>query len=621
MWNLTDEELGNIQQRVGNATMETTMSDLLLDPVKEGFAASPVAQAFNFARSGYFDKGEIDAEEANKEYGLEGTPAAFKAGEKVSARRAQFVANDYYDNKAWEAKKQEVQNNYGGISHVTNFVGNLAGAMIDPINLALGFGANMAMRKVGAYSLESIAKTSAGNISREAAKQYVQTSTALGFAENLVVNTATEYSFGKLHEIATNREVTAADRMFGIFAGSVLGAGIQGFSASREVKALIKAEHLKARKLAEQSGDIAEEIVDKTVQHAINAEANNIKPNNDFVQNKVDVELFETRSFQNQYQFKPLDVDSFSTTTFYKQSRVGKDIDGTHSTGFGVGFSDNYNYVHNTFAREGKKIGKSDRVGHYDFSQLNIMDGSKYGLHKNDIKTNFYSQFDSMLSEFEALRIDPRWNTFLRKNIDDIFENSTSPIELRDNLDTFTSQYELDLDMDTMVRNAVAKSGFDGIHSVVNPNTPKAHNMVYVFPESKRRPSQLELSEVTEFNPEMEVNVMNKAKAVELAEMERWKDPTQSKDYLPETDQLYNEVMGTPTDNVDSMMTNKLESEMEILGIKEPFAEAVPTKKTTGEAAEAKPLEAREGMLEAIKTDEDANTMKALTNCLYKNRG
>lgn len=491
MDNLTNNEMNRLQSQYGTSALEATTADLLLDPVVEGFKASPAAQLYDYVASDAWQEGNMNASEANKMYNLEGTPAAFKEGEMVNQNHAKYVANRFMDTQISNARREEVSNQYGAVkSTVTGFLGNLAGGMLDPINLGLGFGGNMAMRKLGMYTAESIAKTASVSLSKQAVQQHVRQTFVEAGIENLAVNTATEYTFGKLQEYATNMEVSTKDRVFGILAGTVLGAGIQAGMTGRSLSKMVKHEEIKASKLNESYGTAAEEIIDKTQQHALNAEANNIKQNPEFVKQKIEAELYDTRSWQTPYEHIELDDFSIGGTKFYKANATGKvpHLD-MYTNEFGVGFSDNFNHVHNSVSRSDVEVNSKLRVDHFDMSKASIMDNANFVAHKSEMFSRFrmksaglmeqeltgatYNKSKKALSSRVGGWLDnyAEKNKVNTKKINNLKTDLVSAVEGSENITQFKeamekfayAREEWGIDGDVMIKELFQEMRFEGV--------------------------------------------------------------------------------------------------------------------------------------------------------------
>jgi hypothetical protein len=406
---LSNRELRIIQQQVSTSPLEQTASDMFLEPITEGLANSPVGQLMDFAGSGLGDAGTLTPQEANEKYGLVNTPVAFKDTDgNVSERRAKHVQNTFLDRQMYDAKREEMSEQFGsGIEMTSNFVGNLAGGMLDPINVGTGVAAARIGIKLGLYAADRVAATTVQHISRYAARDLVAKAAVGAVGENLITSTAMEYSFGKLQEYANNAEVSTQDRIFGILAGTVLGAGIHTgmtyhnikgvIEPTPEVKKVVKHEAIKARQLNETYGDTATELLTKTQEHAIAAEANNVHNNPEFIKQKIDIELFDRRSWQEEYRFNQIDEFTIPEIKFYKATRQADENTSTHMSGLGVGFSDNYNYVHNNIARHGVQKSNNTKIGHFSMKDATILTDINFAENKNAIATRLREATDTLL--------------------------------------------------------------------------------------------------------------------------------------------------------------------------------------------------------------------------------
>lgn len=605
---LSDEDLGVIDSQYSTAGIDTSFGEFVTGSIAEGFQASPAYQLYEYAKTKPWEEDTMNASEANKLYGIEGTPVAFKEGEAVNKAHAEHVSNKYLDDQIWEAKKQQVSEDYGSITTgVTNFMGNLAGGMLDPINLAMGVGAGAAMRKMGMYTAESIAKDATITITKQMARQHTMQTARMAFAENLVTNTATEYSFGKLAEYANNKEVTTKDRLFGIMAGTVLGTGIQAGLTGRQLGRLVKHEDIKANALNESHGANAVELMDKTAQHAINAEANGVRPNHEFVQQKMDIELYSTRRDQTPYQFNELDDMSIAGTTFYKLDATAKGfVSGElYSNEFGVGLSDNYNHIHNSGSRMDTTKTSKMRVDHYDVSKSAVLDKSNYTTHRDTI-------FNTINEKIRTL--DGGKNSKAVKDVQraalDAMDMAEDFGDFRDIMHLMMADSDLDMNVDKMLKETLSEMGFDGVHLVARKGEDNAHNMLYMFDPELKKASRLERGKVHEFNRANETDMLDRIKAMELKEMDRFKDPTQRTDYIadPEAEAM----ASTPIVDQDAHILNDISQDMEALGLSDLFDDVV--------AKEGAQLDELQGLKASLESKEDVGIVKRITACLFKSK-
>lgn len=635
MFNLSENELNRVQTRIDmtEGGAEASLTDMVIDPVIEGFLASPTAQAINFVRSGAMDSPSMMGEEVNKIYGLEGTPVAFEQGEAVSERHAKYVANQWADQQAANFQKKMIEEKYTKpVAAVSSFVGNLVGGMADPLNIALGLGTGAAMTKMGFYSIEQVSKSVTIQGAKAASKWAVTEAAGMSIAENLIINTATEYSFGKLHEYATNQEITTEERIFGILAGTVLGAGIQTTMTARAAsKALdtrttqlgmefatpdqkvsvslrdpyisktIKREKVKATQLVEQHGEAAEQLLQDATDHAIKSEANWVVYNPDYVKNRLDVHLHETRSYQTPYAFKQLDTMTVAGTPFYGASK-----NATFQTGFGVGFSDNPNYINNYATREGIRVEADATIDTFDMSKATILSSDSFAENKPKIVGNFRDYLNATLKENNQ-QISPELDAMLNLHSD---WNHGDFKEYMDGVRVLMAESDIDVDVDGIMRKSLQDVGFDGVHMTINKGEPNAHNMVYVFDSAKAE--KVASDPVTPFNPEMEPHIVNKLKDLELKEFERFQDPTQKMDYDPKVDAEASKVIAETVDEDKAIMDSLIaESELfdEIDGTAAPKVDA-----------EGKPvvLDEEAGMRQSLKADDHESAIKMLANCFYK---
>jgi hypothetical protein len=594
-------EINRVKSLVNSTETEIGVSDLILDPIAEGWKASPTYQAYEYATSGAMDKGTMTAEDANIKFGLEGTPVAFGKGEMVSERHAKFIKSNYDDSQLAEMKKQEIEKRYGSVpSSVSSFVGNLVGGMLDPINLAMGMGASAAMKKLGMYTIESVSASAANKITREVARKEIAKAVGFAAVENLVVNTTTEYSFGKLHEYATNQEVSTKDRIFGIMAGTVLGTGIQGTMAGRSISKLIKRENIKASHINESYGDVGAKLVSDMQDHAIKSEANMVVFNPEYVKQRLDTHLYETRSHQTKYEFKELDDFTVAGTEFYKT------VDDAHATEFGVGLSDNHNFVHNKATREGIVINPKNKLETYNMAKAAIFDKNAY-LENVGMLTNAFKQ--------ELYTLDKNVDPKLLQLID---ANAKYAEDFKDFVD-FTREIMADSDMDINVDGTLANLlktfGYDGVHMVMNKGEPNAHNMVFMMNNKHER---VATSPLNKFNPDTEKHIVDKLKKLELEEYGRFNDPKQKIDYAEEVTKEADDLIAKTLDE-DATIKQNLQDELELFDeLDNALGDQTPVTKIEGEAPQV--LDEVKGTMESLKTDDHINTAKALAGCLYKGK-
>jgi len=601
MFDVTDNEINRSKQLVESSETDVGLSDLILDPIEEGWKASPTYQAYNYFKSGAMDKGTLSAEEANASFGLEGTPVAFGKGEMVSERHARFVKSNYEDSQMYALKQQEIENRYGSVTKgISSFVGNLAGGMLDPINLAMGIGASAAMKKLGMYTIESVSASAVNKITREVARKEI--TKAVGFAaiENVVVNTATEYSFGKLQEYATNQEVSTKDRIYGIMAGTVLGTSIQGAMTGRAISKLIKKENVKASHINESYGEAGTKLVADMQDHAIKSEANMVVFNPDYVKQRLDTHLYETRSYQTKYEFNNLDDFSIAGTEFYKT------MDDTHVTDFGVGLSDNSNFVHNYATREGIVINPKNKLDTYNMANAAIFDKTAYAENAPMLANAFKQELYNLNKN-----VDPKLLELIDANV-------KYAEDFKDFLD-FTREVMADSDMDINVDGTIAgllkTFGYDGVHMVMNKGEPNAHNMVFMMNNKHQKVASAPL---TKFNPDTEKHIVDKLKKLELDEYGRFNDPKQKIDYAEEVTKEADDLIAKTLDE-DATIKQNLNDELQFFDeLESALGKQETAPKVEGQAPEV--LDEVKGTLQSLDANEDVNIVKALAGCLYKGK-
>jgi hypothetical protein len=657
MFDLSDNDINKIKGEVNTATgaAEVGFTELVIDPIIEGFVASPTAQLVNFARSGAIDTPTVTAEEANLKYGLEGTPVAFAKGEMVSDRHAKYVSDDWADKQAAEFQRTLIEEKYGsGVAAVSSFAGNLIGSLPDPINLAMGLGTGAAMSKLGFYSLEQVSKAATVEIAKKAANQTITKAIGGAAIENLAVNTATEYTFGKLQEYATNQEISAKDRVFGILAGTLLGTGIQGAMVARGAKAAvnrrtldltaevgadgqtvmrdlgtpetvpyestlddelakqIKREYVKAETLTENYGEAAEQLVFEMNDHAIKSQANMVVYNPDYVKNRMDTQIYSTRSYQKPYTFVELDDFSVAGTEFYATSG-GK---------MGNVYSDNPNFVNNHATREGSQFSKKDTIDTYDMSQSSILDKRTFTENKVAIvNSKGETEMRSVFGEMFKDELRESFKITIPKKLENLLDMSASTAkdfkELIDGYRAIMSESEFDIDATGVMHVVLDKSGFNGYHSVANAGTPNAYNSVYLTkPAQLAKAKKVASAPLTPFDPKSETDIVKKLAALEMEEFGRFTDPTQKIDYNPTVNQEAAELVAKVAQGEEKVILDNIASDVDIF-LKDLEAE-VNAKAKLDADGKPKVLDEVDGLRESLKAADSETTIKMLTNCLYK---
>lgn len=660
MFDLSSNDLNRIKQRVDTTEggAEVGFQELVVDPVIEGFLASPTAQAVSYVTSGAMDTPSLMAEEANSMYGLEGTPVAFEPGTPVSAKHAKYVANQWADRQAAELQKQMLDDKYSGfVTGVSSFVGNLVGGMADPTNIALGIGTGAAMSRMGFYSIEQVSKAVTVQAAKQASKQAMMKAVGGAALENLVVNTATEFSFGKLQEYATNQEISTKDRVIGILAGTVLGTAMQGGMAVRNIgresskriadltptlqadgqttmaaigapenirysdyldnqtKRLVKRETVKASQIVEEYGDVGEQMIFDLEDHMIKSEANMVVFNPDYVKNRTDIELYETRSHQTPYVFNQLDDMSIAGTPFYRASEG----DGLSSS-FGVGFSDNPNFINNSRARHGVKPSKKETIDTFDMSESAILDMVTFNKNKvavvsKDGTTVMESAYGIAFKDDLELQLKSNGLELPREVSDMLDLNSQMSDDIKELIDgvrVIMAESDLDVDVDGIMANVLKKAGFDGVHFVSNKGTPNAHNTLFML--NAKKPKKVASDPIKAFDDQLDTHVAAKLKELELKEFGRFQDPTQKVDYNKAVDVEAQKIVPATVDE-DAAVIDSLLAE---LGITRDFDLEAPKVDADGKP---QVLDELDGIKQSLEANDHESTIKMLASCIYKSKG
>jgi len=451
--------------------LSTSLLDALQTGLSEGWKSGPTNSLDNWliSKSG---KQYMSPVEANEKYNLKNTDYAFKDGDQlISDEHAENVLRENLYRRSNEVTMERVQQDYGLIGSATNFAGNIGAGISDPTNLLVSVGTSLALAK-GVTKFGTVAM-----------KEVVRGKTVGdAFAREMVLSTADsvliDQALVPIGEDAVNREVDLTTRVTN-FVGSALIGGVLG--TAMEVPAIRKAQIVVKHNI-KQHGSKADELLEKSHNHATLNVANNKNPNSDFELEKMELEVYRDRPDQTSYMYGELDSNDVYETDFFLGRYLDED-DFDIISGQGTGtlvLTDKRNVAHNRVhpidnSRSGEifstRISKKSRVLTYD----------EFDIFKAEIRESIKNLYDSAPNTNKETRA-----TFLNRLNREI-DDSGSFNDFKDAMDFVLSQDEADLhnigDIDDFFNKAIHDIGYNGYTAKGESLTlgNSEHNLLVLF--------------------------------------------------------------------------------------------------------------------------------------------
>lgn len=337
---------------------------------QESWRAGPTASIIRGVQSVFDTSKKLDPIQANKEYGLEGTPYEFGEDEEVTVDRAKAVAKDMNDLALNELITQSAVEN-SGMARAAQFAGSIAAGLVDPALLAANIGGaqligagmkwatankmifggvNKVSPALGgmlesAYK-EGVRKSLSTVIAREGAENF------LGGAIEETIGAATD-GFGGSDRLA--RKIELEERLFNVGIGTFLGTGL-GVTISKDGRRAF------GRLMGKRYGDDAEAYLLNEGFITMQEAAAGVEKSS--LTAKIhDRDSFAPREWHNEkYQFTP-DATTRPDKVYISVKEDG-DVFRYQHRGEGVVYTDNINHAYN----------KGSKVIEVETKDLNIID-------------------------------------------------------------------------------------------------------------------------------------------------------------------------------------------------------------------------------------------------------
>jgi hypothetical protein len=444
-WNEKDFE--RYSSEIDEFEPDLDLLDTFASGFVEGWKSGPTASIGHWLQSKQGVKDKLGSD-LNKEYGLEGTPAAFAPDEKFSDEHAKMVTERFLNRQSNELIAQQVSENHGFVGDAMNFAGNLTSGFVDPINLAAGVGTSMAVGKLGAISARKVfadvaAKTTLGDVA------------VTQLAENLASSLIVDAALVPIGDEALNQNVSVERRLMNVVGATLMGTAI---GTPLDMKA-VKNARVIAYRNAKQFGTQAEGVLGKSQQKAMMDQANGIKPNPDHVVTMQEMEWHSTRPDQQPYAHMELDAQNIGDQTFYiARDMESRRFDFVEEHGSGTfTMVDNYNLAHNRV--QDIKNTKSGEVFAVDLKTKNILTDDMFDSVKSDIRESIKNVFDASSANKKAR------SSFLQR-IAEVTDESSGILEYKDLLHEVIDDFHGVDSIDDIVNKALSDMGYDGYHSV-----------------------------------------------------------------------------------------------------------------------------------------------------------
>jgi hypothetical protein len=388
MTRVSQRQLALEQQTAQGADFRYGIDDGMSAAFDEAFSSGPTMAIVRGVQSVFDTSKEIDPHAANEQFGLLGTDAAFKDGDKVTTEMAKSVSDDYYRRRLNSIVKETVNAESPIMGNITQFAGSLAAGFADPVMLAANMGGAALIGRAGnalinskrAFDTVSKVSPQAGRLLQlaygEGTKRGLTAIVAREGLENFVGG-ALEEGVVRGFDVGEERlavKTDWSDSMLNIVAGTVLGTGLS-IPLSGEGRQVLM------RKFGRMFGDDAPLRVQNELQMS------DIESKLGIEKSHIETDLYENEIYgarewhgDDQYrynEYNPNEPGAALPPTVY----VAVNADGVAHRpsirGRGTVLHDNLNMAYNT-AGEGGAVKEIATENLRILSPTDIVDGGKH---------------------------------------------------------------------------------------------------------------------------------------------------------------------------------------------------------------------------------------------------